>query len=78
MKACKDIKEYYKLFEDESIINYPSFVLHVQETSKKATSRKSAEEIERYHERRRKDLQIQIEKLIEEDEESKMRFTNIL
>jgi fructose-bisphosphate aldolase class 1 len=33
-----------------------------------------AEDINRYHERRRKDLQNQIEKLIEQEEESKMPY----
>jgi hypothetical protein len=78
-KSCNDIREYYEMFKEEPIINYPSFHLHIQEMSKKSISRNAKiEDINRYHERRRNDLQNQIEKLTEQEEESKMRFANIL
>lgn len=79
MKASNDIREYHEMFKEEPMISYPSFLQLMQEMSKKSTSRKAkAEEIKRYHECRRKDLQKQIDKLIEQVEETKMRFVNIL
>lgn len=79
MKSCANFKEYYEMFEERPIINYPSILLQMQETAKKPTGRKAkAEDIKNYHELRSKDLQNYIEKLTVQDEEMKMRFANII